>query len=249
VTIDIEQESRALLERSRELATMLENAIPTVDKTQIREALAESKRLGTEARKARDTVVERVRKGRDPGVTLGPVAPIRKVPSDRQEAAVYEVTKGRAILTAELVAYWAFQRDVVGPAIVSAYEAAAEQLPLDQTLLATVAGHLALLRQRGIFVDEGREELDTARRHFDACRGRLQEGVNDGRLVSDRAGEVLENLQGEATAAKMQGQGVDFLSPWLAGKVAALLGHEIIDAKSPLGPPKQPAPHPVAGRR
>jgi hypothetical protein len=43
---------------------------------------------------------------------------------------------------------------------------------------------------------------------------------------------------------------VDFLSPWLAGKVATLLGHEFVDAKSVLGPAaKEPAPYPVAVRR
>jgi hypothetical protein len=247
--IDVEAESRAHRERSLQLTEQLSASIPVVDKGPIREALAESKRLGDEAFKARDRVVERVRKGKDPGVTLGPVAPIRKVPAGRREREAYDVLKGRAVVSAELVNFWAFQRDQVGPAIVRCYEAAAERLPQARALLAAAQGHQAALRQRGAFDQEGGVELEAARRRLDECRGQLMEGVNDGRMVTNRAVEVLEQLQGEATAAKIQGQGVDFLSPWIAGRVASLLGHDFVDAKQPLGPQaKEPAPHPVVAR-
>jgi hypothetical protein len=250
VTVNVEAESRALLERSRQLAELLEAAIPVVDKTPIREALAESKRLGGEAHKARDRVVAAARRGKDlPGVVLGPVAPIRRVPAGRRDREAYDALQGRACVTAELVAYWAFHRDVLGPAITAAHEDAAAKLPQATALLAAVTGHLSALRQRGAFAEEGRAELEAVRQRFDECRGHLQEGVNDGRMVTTQAVERLEALQGEATAAKIQGQGVDFLSPWIAGKVAALLGHDFVDATQPLGPQaKEPVPHPVVTR-
>jgi hypothetical protein len=248
--IDVEAESRALSERSTELARMLEAAIPVVDKSAIREALAESRRLALVARKARDDVAQLVRRGQSlpVGCVLGVQPPIRRVPSGAGDRRAYDVLQGRAVVTPELVDYWIHRRDVVGPAIVSAYQSAAEALTPLPPLLAAARGHIALLRQRQSFPAENGEVVLAALAHCDAARGELLAGVNDGEQISTEAVARLEILRGEGAAAKIQGHGADWVTPWVAGKIASALELDVVDVNAPLGASPPARVSPVATR-
>jgi hypothetical protein len=255
VTIDVERESQALAKRSFELAEMLEAAVPVVDRSPIKAALAESSRLAKEAHEARDQVTVRVAAGLDPGCLIGPPLPIRKVPSTPDGRDPDPVIKGRAVITPELVAYWVHRRDVVGPSIVSASERAAEALPTAPALTAAARGHLAVLRERANFGDEGGSTLDAALQRFDNARGTLVAGRNEGAWITSSAVERLELLQGEEAAGLLRGRGADLdsVQPWLAGRIVATLAEDVlIDMKTmkPLaGSELPPSPQPVTTAR
>lgn len=233
--IDPQAESQALAERSLELAEMLDRALPVVDQGPIRTALAESRRLGLEAKHARDDVARRVAAGGEPGCPVGPQPPIRRVPSTRTGQDPDPIMRGRAVVTPELVDYWIHRRDHVGPAIVAAHQDAAAGLAELRPLLAACRGHLSMLRPRGEDEAEGGPVLRAAVAHFTDLRAALASGINDGQSVVSEAADRLGILRGEATAGKLGDQGIDWVQPWVAGRVAAVLQLDgPIDVTAPL---------------
>ncbi|HEY2304190.1 MAG TPA: hypothetical protein VGH66_19980 [Acidimicrobiales bacterium] len=247
--INPEAESKAIKARSIELVHMLDECVPTVDRTPIRDAQAEARRLAGEAKRARDAVVEKVRRGQDPGVPLGLKPPIRKVHTDGRGRDLDGVLLGRAVISKEIIRHWEFRRDVLAGAIISVHQDAAEKLPTAAPLLAAARGHLAELADRHSFKDEAGAELEAALKRFEDTRGILAEGINEGQHVADDAAAHLEGLAGEIAAAKMAERGVDTVSPFVAGRLAAAMGDvvDLIDA-SPRVNYGETAPTPVAGQ-
>jgi hypothetical protein len=215
-------------ERSLELVRMIDECIPTVDRGPIREAQAESRRLAGEAKRARDAVVEKVRRGEDPQVPLGLRPPIRRVKTDGRGRDLDGVLLGRAAVTPQLVKHWEFRRDVLAGAIISVHSDAAANLPQATALLSAARGQLAFLRDRQSFRDEAGLELEVALKRFEDTRLTLIEGINEGHQVASQAAARLEGLAGEIAAAKMAERGVDVISPILAGRVAAAMG-DVVD--------------------
>lgn len=249
--IDVEAESQAMGERSAELAERLRSLVPEVNRDEIREVQAESRRLAAEATRARDQIAEMVRKGQPlpAGVTVGLQPPIRKVPSGGRDRKAYETLQGRPVISPELLEYWCHRRDVVGPAIVRAHETAALDLPPAAALLACARGHLASLRTRGAFVAEGGLDLEVALKAVDAVRGQLIEGVSEGQAVTTEATGRLESLAGQLASVKVASSGVEVSDVWLAGRIAGALGIDVIgDLTNPLGGVQPPAPTPVTGK-
>jgi hypothetical protein len=125
--IDVEHESELLKERSRDLAAQLDAAIPTVDRTGIREALAESRRLAVAADEARADIERRLSRGQPPGVQLGPHGPVRRVKVLPNGRDAEPFLRGRIAVTSELVAFHRHRIDVVAAAFRDAYTSAGEQ--------------------------------------------------------------------------------------------------------------------------
>jgi hypothetical protein len=248
--IDLEGESRAIRERSLELAGLLEAGIPTVDRRPIAPLRAESARLATEANRAREAVAERVRQRLDPGAVMGPIPPIRRLPTGKDTDATL---RGRTVVTDELVSYWRHRRDQLGPGIVGCYEAAS--LPrLPAVTLAAVEGHLALLRSRGDHVDEGASTLQGALTRYQSVPEQLAIGTAEGQAVIAEAEARLSSLLSEEMAIRT-GQGTSWES-WAAGRLAAFQAdpldlpaevpappetfHPVGRAEPPAVPTKQP---------
>jgi hypothetical protein len=164
------------------------------------------------------------------------------VPSGAGDRRAYDVLQGRAVVTPELVDYWVHRRDTVGPVVVAAYRAAA-QSPPSPALLAAARGHMSHLRQRGSKGENG-AVVATALAHCDAARGELISGVNDGEQISTEAVARLEILRGEGAAAKIQGHGADWVTPWVAAKIASALDLDVVDVNAPLptSPPARVSP-------
>jgi hypothetical protein len=117
MTIDTEQESAAITQRSYALAEQLDAALVTVDRTAIREALAESRRLRAAAVAARSEVERRLARGEPPGCLLGPHGPIRQVRSTPGGRDLEPYLRGRDVLTSEVLAYFEHRRDVLADAL------------------------------------------------------------------------------------------------------------------------------------
>jgi hypothetical protein len=234
--IDTEAESRALLERSQDLAAQLEAATPAVHDTGIREALAESQRLGDAAEAARAEVEGRLVAGKPPGCPLGPFGAIRRVRTLPNGRDAEPGLRGRTPITPELVGYHEHRRDVVTAAYRTAYTEAAEQLERRPTLIAAARGHITELRRRETYVTEGGQELETALRRFLDTPSALQMGHHEADKIAFTAEQALGWLRtapAEAQIEAQHGPVAQFTTAqWVAAQTSLALGSEPVDAKT-----------------
>lgn len=218
MTIDPEGESRALKERSEQLSELLLSSIPVVDRRPIPLLEEESRRLGAKANEARAAVAKRVAQGLPAGVPLGAIPPIRRLPRGRDPDSVL---RDRTCITDELLHFWRFRKDQLGPCIVSCYSTVS--LPrLPAVVLAAVEGHIAALRQRGTYVDEGLATLEGALARYQSVPELLARGAAEGSAVIAEAEVRLSNLLSEEMAIRT-GQGISW-QDWATGRLASLLG-------------------------
>jgi hypothetical protein len=204
--IDVEQESAAVRERSADLAAQLDAALVTVDRSGIREVLAESKRLHGDALAARDRVSQRLAKGQPAGVPLGPAGPIRRVSTDQLGRDLDPHLKGRLAVTPELAAYWVHRRDVVAGAFRAAFVEAGERFAQSPSLAAAARGHLALVRSRGTFVAEGGDILEAALNRHQDVGPTIRLGVIEADDISARAEAALAELATAPLAAAVEAE-------------------------------------------
>jgi hypothetical protein len=234
--IDTEAESRALLERSQDLAAQLEAALPVVDGTMIREALAESRRLGDAAEAARAEVDRRLAAGKSPGCPLGPLGAIRKVRTLPNGRDAEPGLRGRTPITLEIVGYHDHRRDVVAAAYRAAYTEAAERLERRPTLVAAARGHITELRRRETYLTEGGQELETALRRFLDAPVALDAGCQEADKIAVAAEQALGWLRtapAEAQIEAQHGPVAQFTTAqWVAAQTSLALGSEPVDAKT-----------------
>jgi hypothetical protein len=256
MTIDVEAESEALRQRSAELVEMLDAALVTVDRTGIREVLAESKQLHTEALAARDRVSQRLAKGQPAGVPLGPAGSIRKVRTDAWGHDLDPHLKGRLACTPELAAYWVHRRDVVAGAFRAAFVEAGERFAQNPSLVAAATGHLGLVRSRGTFMAEGGDTLEAALNRHQDVGPTIRSGVIEADGISARAEAALSELATAPLAAAVEKEHgpVAQLSTaqWVNSRWARAVGDEnaVLDVMT--GEPVGVTPvevKPVAGRK
>jgi hypothetical protein len=238
-----------LRERSAELAAQLDAAVVTVDRSGIDQVLAESQRLDAAARAARADVSRRLAAGRQPGVPLGPVGPVRRVPEGPNGQPDGDPwLKGRVALTPELFDYWTHRRDVVAPAYRDAYLAAGAQYEARPSLLAAARGHGALLRDRESVTSEGGVELYAALRRFLDSAGSIREGVAQADEIQREAEAALERLHAAPGLAAVEDEhgpmAATAVNQWIGGRISAVLGSEPVNATT--GRPVEAKP---AGRR
>jgi hypothetical protein len=235
MTIDVEAEAQQYRQRSAELAGMLDAGVPTVDKSGIRQALAESKRLEGEVADARAEVSKRLARGAPAGCPVGPHLPIRPVVTDFRGVDLDPQLRGRTPVTPQLLQFWQHRKDVVADAIRTAYTEAGERLNTQPALLAACRGHVAELRQRGAFVDEGGGQLLAAlQRHQDAAE-LLRSGPQEADEVEGKAREALERLRSLPMLAEMEAEqgpmALASINSWVIARVSAAIDQPV-DAKT-----------------
>jgi hypothetical protein len=194
-------ESETLTQRSRELAQLLDSAHPVLDRSQLSEVLAESKRLSDETHRARRDVAVKVAAGIDPGVPIGPRPPIRRVRTHRGKDL--DPLGGRSVVSPQLVEYWTHRRDHVFPAAQAVYRAAAERTPYSEPLVAASRGHIAVLRGRHAMLSEHGDALEAALASYDQAYVNLRQGAIDTQDIAGEAQERLDSLKREAAAAEL----------------------------------------------
>jgi hypothetical protein len=192
--IDPENESRALKERSAELAQMLDGGHPVVESPSA--VLAESRRLGVVAHQARKVVAVKVAAGLDPGCPIGKPPAVRQVETD-QWGRDLDPLHGRAVISPELVAYWTHRRDVVAPAVEAQYREAAERTPYREALVAAAQGHISLLRERRSMLSEGGLELEAALAQYESAYVNLRQAAADSQSIATAAIDRLDSLRRE----------------------------------------------------
>ena len=84
------------------------------------------------------------------------------------------------------------------------YSITAQAFDRRPTLLAAARGHLALLRQRQSFTDEGGEELAAALDRFLNSAGTLRAGLQQADEISGEAQMALENLRSAPALAELE---------------------------------------------
>jgi hypothetical protein len=255
--LDPEAEAEALSERSLELAQLLDAAIPVVDRSEISEALGESRRLADETQAARAEVSRRLAAGKPAGVPLGPVGPIRRVRSLPNGRDADPHLRGRLVVSPEAIRYHEHRRDAVAPAFRAAYAEAGERLDARPALVAAARGHLAQLRQREQFADEGGDALDAALKRFTDAGGVLRAGMREGDEIAVRAEAALAQLRNAPLEALVEEQhgptGALTAHQWTAALMSAstgqpfnaTTGEPLVEAK----PAREPVKAKPAGRR
>jgi hypothetical protein len=239
--IDVQQESEAVRERSLELAELLAGAVVVVDRTEIRQALAESKRLADAAAAARAEVGRRVARGEPPGAALGPVGPIRRVKTGPNGQDLDPVLLGRLVCSAELRQYWEHRFELAAT-IRAAYEQASEQCSRRPALLAAAYEHLSLLRRRRSFAAEGGEALQAAVGAFENLGPVIREGVAEAEEIRFRAEAALEDMRTAPTAAALEAEAgpvaLFHAQQYLTGRISAAMGsvpiHSVTGAPIPV---------------
>ena len=192
--VDPEGESKALASRSAELIELLRAGVPSVDKGPVREALAESRRLGAAAHRARQDVAVKVALNVDPGCPVSRAPAIRRV---RTDLAGHDVDPlhGRSAVTEELLRFWQHRKDTVAAVIADVYRKAAEATPFSQSLTSAVFGHLSVLRDRRSYQLEGGNELELAFHDYEQVYQAVKEGLNEAEMVSVEAEDRLQSLK------------------------------------------------------
>jgi hypothetical protein len=159
--VDAVRESEEVAARSCELTKLLNKVTVVLDRSRVDQEEARSRELLAEVSLARRRVVEAVRRGDPvgPGVVLGVVEPIRKVPSDRAGYAAYMALDGRDVLSDELVEYWRHRQTGLASAVREMFVQAAAAAASTAPLRASGREHLARLRSRETLAEEGGEAL------------------------------------------------------------------------------------------
>jgi hypothetical protein len=252
--IDVERESQEILERSRDLAAALDAALPSVDRSGIREALAESKRLAAAAATARNDVARRLAKGMSPGCPLGPAGPIRRVRTvNGRDTDPW--LKGRLVCSPELRSYHEHRRDQVAGAYRAAYAEAGERFDSHLALLAAARGHVSVLRARDSVGLEGGVELEAAIANFSDAAGVLRAGMREADEIEAAAQSALDEMASAPLAAAIEAQegptAALAVHQWTnAVKSAVMQGGSPVDAESGVALESKPGePEPVAGRK
>jgi hypothetical protein len=200
----LEAESRSLTERSRELAQLLDNSHPVVEGSL--PELAESKRLGLVAARARKDVAARVAAGLPAGCVIGRQPPIRRVRTDAKGRDV-DPLHGSAVVTDELVEYWTYRKNVLAGAMEQHYHSAAMNPPYSPLLVASSRQHLAILQVRDIR-GEGAQELSASLKRYDMAYSALREAANDAQHIATEAEDRLRALRREVAQAEVGGDEV-----------------------------------------
>jgi hypothetical protein len=202
--IEPEAESQALKQRSLELAELLDAGHPVPESPAA--VLAESRRLGAAAHQARRAVAVKVAAGLDPGCPVGRPPAVRRVRTD-QRGRDLDPLHGRAVISAEIVAYWEHRRDVVAPAVEASYRQAAEKTPYRPALVAAARGHIAVLGQRQSNT-EGGAELNAALQRYDVAYTALREAALDTQQIAVEAEDRLASLRREEASIHLGGNQV-----------------------------------------
>jgi hypothetical protein len=253
--VNPEAESAELAQRSRELTELLDASTPIVDRSGISEALSESRRLSAAAKDARAEVSKRLAKGMSAGCPLGPHGPIRRVKSLLNGRDADPYLRGRLAVTPELERYHLQRRDVLGPAVRSAYAEAGERFDSHLALMAAARGHLAVLHARECFADEGGRELAAALARFSDAAGVLRAGMREADEIEARAHSALDEMASAPLAAALEAQegptAALAVHQWTnAVKSAVMHGALPVDAESGVALESKPGePEPVAGRK
>jgi hypothetical protein len=226
--IDVEAESEAWTERSRELAELLDAGHPVVDRTATEAAGSESRRLGAVAHQARRHAAVLVAAGKDPGCVVGREPPIRRVRTDVRGRDV-DPLHGRAIISDELVTYWTHRRDVVAPAVEASYRQAMIDQPYSPALVAAVRGHLAVLRQRRSMTFEGGEELQSSVERYDLAFEQCRMAANDAQSIATEADARLASLRRIAAETELGDR--DEVKPLIAAALSNITDLPV-DAKT-----------------
>ena len=195
--IDVEAESEVLRERSLELAQLLDQGHPVVERASA--ALAESARLGQLAQQARKKVAVRVALGEDPGCPVGLPPAIRRVRTDWKGNDL-DPLHGRAAVTPELLAYWTHRQEVVAVAVEGSYRMALEVTPYRPALVSACHGHLSLLRGRRSMLSEAGDVLEAALRNYDTAYENIRHAALDAQHIAVEAENRLANLRREQVA-------------------------------------------------
>jgi hypothetical protein len=139
-------------------------------------------------------------------------------------------------VTPALIRYHEHRRDEVAAAFRSAYGRAAEEYERRPALTAASAGHVAVLRQRGLLVAEGGEELQAALQRFRDSAGVLREGLQEADRIAEAADAALEQLRSAPWLAAVEAEGgpmsLTTVNSWVIGRMSAAMGSEPLDAVS-----------------
>jgi hypothetical protein len=238
-------ESAVTKERSHQLIELLDNSHPKVDRSQLKEVLAESRRLARATHRARGVVAARWIAGADAGVPIGHQPPIRRIKTDARGRDA-DPLGGRAAVTPELIAYWEHRRDVVFPATEGMYRAAAERTPYQEALAAAARGHISLLRERRTMLSEGGDKLEAALGRYDTVYLNLRANAIDSQDIASEAVGRLASLKREAAAAEL-GDGPD--EKGFIGAVLSTMSDLPVDPETALPLVPAPTSTPVTGAR
>jgi hypothetical protein len=190
--IDVEAESAAVKARSEQLVKALDAGHPVVEP--IPAIWAERRRLAALTHQARRQVAARVAAGLDPHCVVSPQPPLRRVRTDWRGHDL-DPLHGRSAVTDELVRFWEFQRDQLGPAVEASYRTAAERTPYREPLVAAARGHLALLRERRSMLSEGGSELEAAVDRYDQAFVNLRQSALEAQHIGGEAVGRLQSLR------------------------------------------------------
>jgi hypothetical protein len=229
MTIDVEAESASLKERSAELAQLLDAGHPVVDRSHVRQALAESQRLAREARRARQEVAARVAAGLDARCVVGRQPPVRRVQTDPRTGRDLDPLGGRSAVTSELLDFWTHKRDVVAAAVESSYREAAERTPYRPALVASAKAHIGLLRTRETMLSESGVELEGAVNAYEQSFVNLRQAALD--VQTDIAGPAETRLGSlrRISAEAVLGDGDDERG-FLANAISQVTPTGLVDA-------------------
>jgi hypothetical protein len=225
--IDPEAESAALTERSVELAGLLAAGEPIVERASPA-VWAERRRLAAASHEARRTAAAKVAAGMDPGCVVGRQPPIRRVKTDWKGRDL-DPFHGASVITAEVVAFWEHQRDVVAAEVEAQYRRAAEKRPYRPALAAAARGHLGVLRERQTMQSEGGAELEGALARYDGAFMNLRQGALAAQEISGEAITRLASLRRIAAQAEL---GDDDEEGFIANAIGAVTDLGLVDAKT-----------------
>jgi hypothetical protein len=225
--IDVEAESREIRERSAELAELLDGGHPVLDRTHVREVAAESRRLAREARQARQRVAAQIATGAGAPCVIGRQPPVRRVRTDPRTGRDLDPLAGKSAVTAELLAFWEHQRDIVAPAVEASYREAAERTPYQPALVASARQHVSLLKSRETMLDEGGVELEASVARYDEAYVNLRQAAVDAQAISGEAETRLQSLK-RIEAEALLGDGDDERG-FLANAISSVTPTGLVD--------------------
>jgi hypothetical protein len=205
--LDPEAESAALKERSHQLIELLDDAHPVLDRSELDEVLAESRRLGDAARRARREAATKFVTDGDAGVPVGPAPVVRRVQTNRH-GRDRDVFHGRSVVTDQLLEYWRHRKDVVFPATERMHRAAVEDRPYNQALVSAAHGHVSVLQGRRSVLSEAGDLLEAALKAYDDSYANVRMAALDSQQIANEAQTRLDSLKREAASALVGGDEV-----------------------------------------
>jgi hypothetical protein len=227
--IDPESESAEYRGKSLALTELLDAGHPVVDRSQVREVSAESRRLAKEARQARQRVAAQVAAGAGAPCAIGREPPVRRVRTDPRTGRDLDPLGGRSAVTDELLRYWEHQRDTVAPAVEGSYREAAERTPYRPALVASALETISRLRERREMLPHG-VELEAAVARYDAAYTGLRQSLVDCQDIAGAAVTRLAALRRIEAEAEFGDRDIE--TDFLAAAISQAVEPGLVDAKT-----------------